>query len=222
MAAMLTTILTHLLLLHAANAYFVGDHVDTIIYTTSDSSLFTTDRIEATVAQRPKFGIDSTVHIARTSANSNPNSFSLGFEEGYHQLSWVDGSTVKTLRVTLRYSKSGQGHIHSVSSQPILWDTSSSSSSSSKTTASMDAQRNRQRERTSTIEIQYIWIEQETVDIQSGAILMFLVTFVVSVFFFLQACALPEDKNGETTTSTSSSSAYSASTSTTRWDYHHE
>jgi hypothetical protein len=148
--------------LSSLEAYRIGDAVDMTIQSV------TSDRNDATRAQMPLFGLSNTVIFPRFI-----DRFSLGFEEGFHALPWIDGKNLGKLRVTFIYSKSGDGAIHSVSSEPIV---------QSKDEESPSGQ----------IEVEYKWKEEEPVDIQSGASAMFLATLVVSVIFLLQACGLTE------------------------------
>lgn len=142
-----------------ASAYFTGEHVDTMLHST-------TGRSAALKAERPLFGLDSSVRIPR-----NNSRFSLSFEEGFHQLSWFDSTNLGKLRVSFIYSKSGEGAIHSVSSEPIM--------------KSIHEQYSGR-----VLEIEYIWIEEAPIDLQSGAIVMLLGTLVLSLIFLFQACGL--------------------------------
>jgi hypothetical protein len=150
-----SVMLLALVSISSLEAYQIGDAVGITIHSV------TSGRNDATRAQIVTFPWFS-------------DRFSLGFEEGFHALPWIDGKNLGKLRVTFIYSKSGgDGAIHSVSSEPIMQSKDQESS-------------NRQ------IEIEYQWKEEERGDIQSGASAMFLATLVVSVIFLLQACGLTE------------------------------
>lgn len=114
----------------------------------------------------PLFGISRTVKSEGISGR-----FSLAFDEGLHALPQVEGKNLETLVVTFLYSKSGNGVIHSVSAQTIYKSSAPPAE----------------------IQIEYKWVEEEPVDIQSGATVMFLATLVVSVVFLFQACGLTSD-----------------------------
>lgn len=144
------------------SSYYVGEHVDTTVFSAAGKT-------EALKAQRPLFGVDSSVTFPRSN-----DQFSLGFEEGFHQLSWFDPTNLGKLRVTFIHSKSGDGAIHSVSSEPIM--------------KNVHDEYSRHH-----IEIEYQWIEEQPVDLRAGCIVMFLVTLVLSVVLILQTCGLAED-----------------------------
>jgi hypothetical protein len=148
------------------SSYYVGEHVDTTIFSMIGKT-------EALKAQRPLFGIDSSITFPRSN-----DRFSLGFEEGFHQLSWFDPTNLGKLRVTFVHSKSGDGAIHSVSSEPIMKNVHDEYSSHH-------------------IEIEYMWTEEAPVDLQTGSIVMFLATLVLSLGLILQTCGLTEDSGGD-------------------------
>ena len=68
------------------SSYYVGEHVDTTVFSAAGKT-------EALKAQRPLFGVDSSVTFPRSN-----DQFSLGFEEGFHQLSWFDPTNLGKLR----------------------------------------------------------------------------------------------------------------------------
>jgi len=152
--------------------YYVGESVDTTIYVSSGDHR----KIEANKAQNPKFGMDTSVYLPRT-VHSNER-FSLGFEEGYHQLSWVDPVNLGKLRVIFMYTKSGDGVIHSVSSEPMM------------KYLHEDYHRNQ-------LEIEYVWVEEHPVDPQAGSIVMFLGTLILSIALALQTCGSSDDDDDD-------------------------
>lgn len=153
-------------------AYRVGDPIDTVVWTTLPGG--TVDRAEAMRAQMPSFGISNSASFPQLR-----DRFSLGFEEGLWGLPWTEvknlmGETLDTLTVTFVYSKSGGGAIHSVTSAPKFRSRGEEPSSSQ-------------------LRIEYQWMEEEPVDIQSGSTLMFLATLISAVIFLTQACGLGDD-----------------------------
>jgi hypothetical protein len=138
-------------------SYSIGEHIETSVFTITGGS-------EALSKQRPLFGVNSLVTFPRSRSNDR---FSLSFAEGYHQLPWFDTSSLGKLRVSFVFSKSGDGVIHSVSSEPVM--------------RVMHDDHSRHN-----IQIEYVWIEEQPVDFQSGLAVMFLATFLVALV--LQIC----------------------------------
>jgi len=152
-----------------ADAYRVGDTVDSVISTRSAIS------IDLLIANKPLFGVTKTVHLPRGHLT-----FSLSFEDGLHALPYVDAASTEKLIVTFVYSKSGAGRIHSVSSKVIR-----SSSPNKRFTGKQE------------VEVLYDWVEEAAVDLEAGSIVVFLVVFLVSVLFVLQLCAIDHDSVGD-------------------------
>ena len=101
--------------------------------------------------------------------------------------------------MTFIYSRSGNGEIHSVRGKAIYM--------AGKTAPKADMN--------NIVKVHYNWIEEEAVDLNGGAFVVFLAVFVVSVFFLFDLCGLcdngtdddPSDRySGVRTTSTSSGS----------------
>ena len=107
----------------------------------------------------PLFGY-STSSIVK---NIEAPTFSLGFEDGLYMLPWVDTKRLEKLTVTFTFSG---GNIHSVSSQKKISPTANNES----------------------FEIEYQWIEEAPLDIQSGMSVMYLFTLIISILFLVQAC----------------------------------
>lgn len=149
-------------LFELVSSYSIGEHIETSVFTITGGS-------EVLSKQRPLFGINSIVTFPRSRSN---DSFSLSFAEGYHQLPWFDTSSLGKLRVTFVFSKSGDGVIHSVSSEPVM--------------RVMHDDHSRHN-----IQIEYVWIEEQPIDFQSGLAVMFLATFFVVLV--IQICRLGFD-----------------------------
>jgi hypothetical protein len=124
----------------------------------------------------PRFGVQSLATFHEYPASR----FALAFEEGYRQLPWVEsvngrGESLSKLIVTFVYSKSGGGAIHSVSSQSKYFTIDEKTNSGN------------------LFQAEYIWIEEEAVDIHAGASIMFLATLVASIVLLFNSCG---DTNG--------------------------
>lgn len=159
------------ILIPFVQAYYVGESIFTTL-------IERTGKSEASKAQSPKFAEDSSAFVPRTK-----DRFSLAFEEGYHQLPWFDTLNLGKVRVTFVYSKSGDGVIHSVSSEPVM--------------KNLHDEYSRQQ-----LEVEYVWVEEHPVDPQAGSIVMFLATLVLSVLLVLKSCGI-SDMDEETTGSSS-------------------
>lgn len=153
------------------DAYRVGDAIDTEIWTTKHAS-----SEEAPMrSQMALFGMDRAAKFPRTT-----DRFSISFEEGFRVLPWINmkngaGHPLEKVEVTFVYSRSGGGEIHSLSSKPIY---------------------NKETPSNSEIVVVYKWIEEELVDLNSGAFVMFLAVFVVSVYFLFDFCGLCDTEDG--------------------------
>lgn len=146
-------------LLESVSSYSIGEHIETSVFTITGGS-------EALSKQRPLFGINSIVTFPRSRSNDR---FSLSFAEGYHHLPWFDTSSLGKLRVIFLFSRSGDGVIHSVSSEPVM--------------RVMHDDHSRHN-----IQIEYVWIQEQPVDFQSGLAVMFLATFLFALA--IQICRL--------------------------------
>ena len=154
--------------------YYVGEPVDTVLFYGTTTGI----KKPALIAQRPLFGIDSTVTVPR-----DLDRFSLAFEDGYHQLSWLDVQNLGKLRVTFVHSKSGDGAIHAVFSQPIM--------------KTLHEEYSRHH-----MEVEYLWIEEQPVDVLAGSLVMFLATLVLTLFLIFHTCC------GDSLSSLSSRNGY--------------
>eukprot|EP00536_Pseudo-nitzschia_multiseries_P010409 jgi/Psemu1/25934/gm1.25934_g len=154
---------------HLAEAYRVGDYVDAAVSTRSAVA------IDLFLADRPQFGVSRTVHLPRL-----PERFSMSFEEGLHVLPYVEGQSIEQLIVTFVYSQSGGGRIHSVASKVVPLPHGRKG---------FDKDRD--------VEVVFDWVEQASVDLESGTAMMFLGAFVVSILFLLQLCSLDHGEKFE-------------------------
>lgn len=167
------------------DAYRIGDTIDTEIWTPKD---YAAGEYAPKRGQMPVFGMDTTATFSGL-----PERFSISFEEGFRALPWMNGkdsrgAPLEKVEVTFVYSTSGGGEIHSLASRPIY---------------RTDNKKSNQRD--GEISVEYKWIEEEAVDLDSGAFIMFLSVFIVSVFFLIDLCGLCD--NGEDPSDPYSSSA---------------
>jgi hypothetical protein len=154
-------------IIRSVTSHYIGEPLQTTV-------LSARHKVEALKALWPLFGVDSTVKIPRSKEH-----FSLGFEENYHQLSWIDTNNLGKLRVTFLYSRSGDGVIASISSQPQMKTINEEYS-------------------THLVDVEYWWLEDQPVSLSSGSIVMFLSTLVVSIWLALSLCGFAhEDNNPE-------------------------
>ena len=122
--------------------------------------------------QMALFGLDSKF---KAKLSQMPGDyFSISFEEGFRALPWIykkngSGYPLEKLLVTFVYSRSGGGEIHSLSHQAIY---------------------NKDRKDGDEVTVEYKWIEEESVDLNSGAFVMFLSVFIVSIYFLFDLCGL--------------------------------
>jgi hypothetical protein len=145
--------------LTTTEAYRIMDVVDATMYTRSFP-------VELLMASMPLFGVPRTVKIPRVLER-----FSLSFEEGLHSLPYIDGQSLETLQVTFIYSRSGEGRIHSVTSNAIR------------------SPKGRPIDQKVPINVEFIWVEEEAVNFNAGISVMFLATLVSSILFLIQLCA---------------------------------
>lgn len=194
-----------LVLFRWSQAYRVGDVVDTFIKTEGGGGE------DLMRHQMPVFGATTKSRFAE-----RPLRFSLSFEEGLRPLPWVDtqnsmGQTLSNLEITFVYSKSGDGVIHSISSQPHYWN----------------------NPKIQGFTVKYNWVEEEEVDPQSAMALMFMATFIATVVLLVNACGImgeesadqPQQQQPQTRQNVNAEMAYwhyqpSASTATRvpKWD----
>jgi hypothetical protein len=147
------------------NAYRVGDAVDTLVWTKDDTK-------DAMRAEMPIFGMTSSVNFPHLKQR-----FSLGFEEGLWALPWTDTKTMRGQvldKLLVKFVYSG-GVIHSVSSEPVYAKKAPVSTMKG-----------------GSLQIDYIWLEEEPVDIIMGASVMFLAALVASVIFLVQGCGIAD------------------------------
>mmetsp|Transcript_213 Transcript_213/g.288 ORF Transcript_213/g.288 Transcript_213/m.288 type:complete len:192 (-) Transcript_213:2592-3167(-) len=152
-----------------SNAYRVGDAIR-MTYQTP------TETLDVLRVQRPLFGISSYTKFDVEDVKR----FSLVFEDGIRPLPWIDiaqGSRyLNEVKITLVYSKSGDGTIEHISSQ---------------TTYSNDPSQ--------MFSVKYEWVEEAPVDLAIGVGIMMLLTIISSFVFLIQACRIKEKDDGGTT-----------------------
>ena len=129
----------------------------------------------------PRFGIStktrfdiSSFHNTNDADNTHrPDEeerirFSISFDEGFHHIPWLDvynkQHTLEKLIITFVYSAS-DGSIHAVH----------------RTTKYVEGQ-------STSFTVEYNWIEEADVDIQSGVVMLFLSVMVVLVMGVLGVC----------------------------------
>jgi hypothetical protein len=157
----------------AVDAYRVGDVVDTAMYTQAFP-------VELFMANMPLFGVSRRVKIPRVTQR-----FSITFEEGLHSLPYLDGQMLQTLQVTIIYSRSGEGRIHSVQYEAIR----------SQNGLALNAKM--------PIDVEFEWLEEDPVNLDTASTVMFVATLVASMVFLLQLCSVGDsggNNNNNTTT----------------------
>ena len=157
------------------DAYRLGDAIDTEILTPKDSSSQHAPKRK----QMPIFGVDSSTQFGPMTDSR----FSIHFEEGFRALPWVDlknfmGAPLEKLEVTFVFSRSGGGEIHSLASRTFY-----------------SKDRKAAPPENGEITVEYKWIEEQAVDLNGGAFVMFLAIFITSLFFLVDLCGLCD--NGE-------------------------
>jgi hypothetical protein len=149
-------------------AYRIGDTVDTLVWTSRE----TTDAMRA---QMPLFGLSNSVTFPQLREK-----FSLGFDQGLWALPWLELSNrrghVDKLIVTFVYSSNG-GTIHAVSSEVVY---------------------HQPGDKSGQLKVEYVWREEEPVDITAGSSVMFLAVMIVSVIFLVQSCGIVDEEEGDT------------------------
>jgi hypothetical protein len=144
----------------AVESYRVGDVVDTAMYTQAFP-------VELFMANMPLFGVSRRVKIPRVTQR-----FSIAFEEGLHSLPYLDGQMLQTLQVTFIYSRSGEGRIHSVQYETIR----------SQNGLALNAK--------IPIDVEFEWLEEDPVNLDTAFTVMFVATLVASMVFLLQLCSV--------------------------------
>ena len=179
-AVLLLTILSQQTIVVVVDAYRLGDAIDTEILTPKDSIAQHAPKR----SQMPIFGVDTST----TFGPIMDSKFSIHFEEGFRALPWINtqsflGGTLEKVEITFVFSRSGGGEIHSLSSHPIY-----SSTNNKKGPATVTGEE---------IVVEYKWIEEEAVDINGGAFVLFLAIFVSSLFMLVDLCGLCETGDDE-------------------------
>jgi hypothetical protein len=168
----------------SCTAYRVGDAIDAeIVVPKAKAAGNASEDLTLKRNQMPVFGM--TTH-AKLHLGDIPH-FSISLEEGFRSLPYVPlvkGSTVLTsLSIEFVYSRSS-GEIHS------LHHSSTYGIKGSKGMAdiSVDGQQQQQQ-----VSLYYTWVEEESVDLNSGAFVMFLAVFIVSIFILFDLCGQCSD-----------------------------
>jgi hypothetical protein len=149
----------------ASSAYRIGDAVGILLRTSSHSHL------EAYRHQAPRFGVSTKTKFDISSlTDENEQSadkrnrrepenvrLSVSFDEGFHHIPWLDvrtkRHTLEKLIITFVYSGS-DGSIHAVHREAKYTDGKGGNNK--------------------TFLVEYIWIEEANVDLQSGVLVLFM------------------------------------------------
>ncbi|KAL7454564.1 hypothetical protein ACHAWC_006199 [Mediolabrus comicus] len=116
---------------------------------------------------------------------------SMSFDEGFHHISWIDiynpsqpshRRSLETLIIKFVYS-ANDGSIHSVQQDTRYRDNNSGG-------GSID---NKMMPKSFTVE--YIWIEEADVDLESGIFVLFAVVFFVALFGMVDVCCGGSDSD---------------------------
>lgn len=179
----LRTLLLLTLLPQTSHAYRLGDAIDTEILTPKDSS----SQHAPKRSQMPIFGVDTTTVLGPITDHK----FSMHFEEGFRALPWINtqsfmGAALEKVEVTFVFSRSGGGEIHSLTTRTIY----EKDKDPKKGSAATDATKGE-------IIVEYKWIEEESVDLNGGAFVMFLAIFVSSLFMLVDLCGLCDSGDEE-------------------------
>lgn len=153
------------------DAYRVGDTIDTEILTPKDSTAQHAPKRK----QMPVFGVDTS---AQFGPMTGIDRFSIHFEEGFRALPWVStknfhGAFLEKVKITFIFSRSGGGEIHSLTSASTYY-----------------TDRKAPPPENGEITVEYEWIEEEAVDFNGGAFVMFLIVFVSSLFILVDLCGM--------------------------------
>lgn len=201
----------------STQAYRIGDAVGIIIRTNKH-------KLEAYRHQMPRFGVSTktkfetqflldapgedikllandirTRRQQQQQRNSNNNNdkevllrMSMSFDEGFHHISWIDiynpsqqpshRRALETLIIKFVYS-ANDGSIHSVQQDTRYRDNNSGG-------GSID---NKMMPKSFTVE--YVWIEEADVDLESGILLLFAVVFFVALFGMVDVCCGGSDSD---------------------------
>ena len=188
-------------------AYRIGDAVGIIIRTNKH-------KLEAYRHQMPRFGVSTKTKFEtqflldapgedikllsndiltrrQQQRNNNDNNYnkeqllrmSMSFDEGFHHISWIDiynpsqqpshRRALETLIIKFVYS-ANDGSIHSVQQDTRYRDNNSGGGD------------NKMMPKSFTVE--YVWIEEADVDLESGIFVLFAVVFFVALFGMVDVC----------------------------------
>ena len=197
------------------HAYRIGDAVGIIIRTNKH-------KLEAYRHQMPRFGVSTKTKFEtqflldapgediklltndirtrrQQQRNSNDNSnkeellrMSMSFDEGFHHISWIDiynpsqqpthRRALETLIIKFVYS-ANDGSIHSVQQDTRYRDNNSGGGGGN----------NKMMPKSFTVE--YVWIEEADVDLESGIFVLFAVVFFIALFVMVDVCCGGSDSD---------------------------
>jgi len=182
-------------------AYRQGDAVGILLKTHTTSKGSST--LEAYRHHLPRFGVstktrfdistllnDDDIRLAEDNKPSRQNNrriseisehlrLSIAFDEGFHNIPWLDvynpnkynnEKMLQSLIITIVYSGS-DGNIHAVHRE-TKYQTPITNKKS--------------------FTVEYIWVEEADVDVQSGLLVMFGIVFIVSIMIIVSSCTTTE------------------------------
>ena len=188
-------------------AYRQGDAVGILLKTHSPSKGSST--LEAYRHHLPRFGVstktrfdistllnDDDIRLAEDNKPSRHNQrvnndlsehlrLSIAFDEGFHNIPWLDvynpkynnEKMLQSLTITIVYSAS-DGYIHAVHRETKYQSPITNKKS---------------------FIVEYIWVEEADVDVQSGLLVMFGIVFIVLILIIVSSCTTTEyGMNGKT------------------------
>ena len=234
---MIRLLLLLLLAVVPLRAYRMGEDIDTKV------SVSSSPYKDVLRSQAPMFGIptqsrfpvtavvkqdtDDDDATATATTTRQPASISLSFEYGLWALPNIPvldsrGRTLESVVVTFVYSRSGNGAIHSVTSQAnyIYYN---QQQAKKKTNHRLDEEQQQQQQQSpETVSVSYQWIEEHEVQTTAGQTVMYLIVFVASILGMIASCGSSSsssdddgDRNGA---STSEMSFFASSSSVPKWD----
>jgi hypothetical protein len=174
---LLKALLLFFLLPLSCTAYRVGDAIDAeIILPKAKAAGSTAPDFSLKRNQIPLFGMSTH---AKLHLGDVPH-FSISLEEGFRSLPYVPlvkgNMVLSSLSLEFVFSRSS-GEIHSMRHSTTYG-----------TQDSADA-KNAERQ----VSLYYTWVEEESVDLNSGAFVMFLAVFIVSIYILFDLCGLCSD-----------------------------
>jgi len=189
-----------LISIRSSYAYRQGDAVGILLKTHTASKGSST--LEAYRHHLPRFGVstktrfdistllnDDDIRLAEDNKPSRQNNrrtseiaehlrLSIAFDEGFHNIPWLDvynpkqynEKMLQSLIITIVYSGS-DGNIHAVHRETKYQSPITNKKS---------------------FTVEYIWIEEADVDVQLGLLVMFGIVFIVSIMIIVSSCTTTE------------------------------